>query len=67
MSAPVRLTSAQLERLGEFLDGITKVRGETNVNPTAFSNLDVEIDGNSLSVGWDRELEEYVVDDRVGS
>lgn len=67
MSAPLKLTSADLNSLGCFLASISQATREHGVTLGPYSRTDVEIQGNTLAVAWDAERCEYVVDDRNGS
>jgi 3-dehydroquinate dehydratase len=67
VSAPIKLNADQLRRLADFLDDLTRARHAHDVNPEAYSSLNVAVDDNVLEVSWDATEAHYRVDDRVGS
>lgn len=67
MSAPLKLNSAQLRRLSDFLEALTEATNEETVRLGAYGSVSVSVDGVALDVQWDDEQDQYVIDDRVGS
>lgn len=68
MSAPLKLTADQLRNLGRALDVLTSVRIDHGVSVTAYGSVDVMIDDDcAVAIGWDDDVQQYVIDDQVGS
>ncbi|MET1062193.1 MAG: hypothetical protein ABWX71_04805 [Aeromicrobium sp.] len=67
MSAPLRLTPADLRSLADALEDLTKVRREHDVDIAGYGQYEVRLNAAdvSVSLSWDDE-HGYVVDDRVG-
>lgn len=67
MSAPMKLTAADLTQLSAFLAAITAATTEHGVALGAYGPVEVQISGTVLAVNWDESSGEYVIDDRIGS
>ena len=73
MSAPLRLTGEQMQRVGAFLTALSHTTRQHQVWVAGHGPLVVQVpvEGDpypaSLEITWDVKAEAYVVDDRVGS
>lgn len=68
MSAPLRLTSQDLQRLAGFLSAMTAATAEYGMRLGAYGPVDLQVtEDNSVSISWDPGIEGYIVDDRIGS
>lgn len=64
MSAPMKLTSAQLRDLSNALDALTKVTTDFGVVLCPYGPLQLQLGETVVAAGWDGEA--YVIDDRNG-
>lgn len=62
----MKLGVSQLRRLTCFLEALTQTRRDHDVRLDAFGPVVATLDGNSIEITWDAELDEYVIDDQVG-
>lgn len=69
MSAPLRLTAAEVRYLADALDAMTKMTRSTGVRLDPFGAVDFAIGATSIKFVYDSNegYGEYVIDDRVGS
>lgn len=68
MSAPIKLTADQLRDLAAALDLLTKVRIAHDVDVAAYGRAEIRhiASDTTVSVRWDTDAEQYVIDDQVG-
>lgn len=66
MSAPLKLNADQLRHLSYALDRMSFLAKETGVRLDVHGRFEVGIEGNVLTIGWDEDAEQYVLDDRIG-
>lgn len=66
MSAPLTLTAEQLTDLAGALKVLSELYINTGVSITPYGNTDIRIGDSTLSVAWDDDRSEYVIDDRNG-
>lgn len=66
MSAPLNLSAEQLRDLSDALDTLTRVRRDHAVDVAPYGNTDIGIGDNTISVKWDNDRDQYVIDDRNG-
>lgn len=67
MSAPMILTSKQLDGLARALEELTAIRHNYGVRIAVYSTTDIAIGDTTVAIGWDDDLDQYVIDDRNGS
>lgn len=64
MSAPLKLTTAQLHTIATVLEELTKITTEYGVDFAPRGPITIGIGDNTLSVS--RDSDAYVIDDRNG-
>lgn len=65
MSSPLILSSYDLSNLSAFVNDLSSATNNTGVK--LIYDITAEVDGNTISLKWNEGMEQYVVDDRIGS
>jgi hypothetical protein len=62
------MTATEVKSLGEALQALSEMTRHTFVNVCAYGPIPLKVanPGHYLSINWDEELRQYVVDDRTG-
>ena len=69
MSAPITLTADDLRRLADTLDALTKATNAFEVELAPYGGITVRASEGAehIEVTWSKDLDQYVIDDRIGS
>lgn len=68
MSAPLKLSTRHIVKLGEFMEGLNLLTRSTGVQVFGPGcNASVVVGDNAIEIAWDEEGREYAIDDRIGS
>jgi hypothetical protein len=69
VSAPLRLTAAEVKAMSDFMAELTKLTAELGPVLEGYSGLMLKANQDTdhgLVIAWDQAASEYVIDDRSG-
>lgn len=69
MSAPLRLTAAEVKAMSDFMAGLTTLSADLGPVLEGYSGLMLKANRdaeNGLLIAWDQDNQEYVINDRSG-
>lgn len=66
MSGPLNLTPDQIGHLADFMRAVSKATRETGVQLAPYGRTELMVGTSAISFSWNGELNQYILDDRVG-